>query len=134
MQNSHATPLDPAEYAIFVYLITIRDGHLTDQRLSPMQWEGAAVPVSFSPGEIDPGQAIQMRVGSFTSTPVDIEYRRKRRYSEQTGVALRWTDLDKDGVATIPISLMEDPSSIEITAVRVSGDIWRKANGGFVIH
>jgi len=133
-QNNSATPIDPDEYPIFDYLVTIRDGELKEQRLPPIRWEGPAVPVTFEPGTVDSGQSIQMRVGTYVDAAVDIEYQTTWRFAKFNGVALRWTKLNADGIATIPISRGEAPADIRITAVHVSGDVWRKAYGGFVIR
>jgi len=133
-QNNYATPLDPAEYAIFDYLVSIRNGRWEEQRLPPIRWKGPDIPVTFLPSTVVPGRPLQVRVGSYAEAAVDIEYRTTRQFSQDNGVALRWTNLNSQGIATIPLPLLEDPATVRITAVRVSGDIWRKAHGGFVIR
>jgi hypothetical protein len=133
-QNNVATPIDPAEYAIFDYLVSIHDGKWQEQRLPPIRWQGPEVPVTFIPSTVEPGRAIQVRVGNYSDAAVDIEYRTTRRFSHDNGVALRWTNLNTDGIATIQLPLLEEPASVEITAVRVNGDPWRKAHGGFIIR
>ena len=133
-QNNYATPIDPAEYAIFDYLVSIRDGQWEEQRVPPIRWEGPEIQVTFTPSTVEPGRPIQMRVGNYADAAVDIEYRTTRRFSKDNGVALRWTHLNSQGIATIPLPLLEDPATVQITAVRVSGDVWRKAHGGFVIR
>jgi hypothetical protein len=133
-QNNSATPIDPAGYAIFDYLVWIRDGKLEERRLPPIRWEGAAVPVSFAPSVVERGQPIQMRAGSYSDATVDIEYQTTLRFSAFHGVALRWANLNANGVATLSIPRLQDPATIQITAVRASGDVWRKAYGGFVVR
>jgi len=133
-QKNFATPIDPDEYAIFNYLVSIQDGKLKERRLPPIRWQDQAVPVTFTPSTVEPGQAIQMRVATYSDVTVDIEYQTAWRYGKNDAVALRWTNLNTDGVATIPISHLQDPLTVQITAVRVSGDIWRKAHGGFVVQ
>jgi hypothetical protein len=133
-QNNAATPIEPAEYAIFDYAVSIRDGQWKAQRLPPIRWEGPVVPVTFVPGTIRPGQSMRMRVGAYTDAAVDIEYRSTFHFATDTGIALRWASLSADGIATIPISRIQDPVSIQITAVKVGGDVWRQAQGGFIVR
>lgn len=132
-QKNFATPIDAKDYAVFDYVVSIEGGKLEARRLAPIRWQGPAVPVEFKPLPVAPGQPIQMRVGTYASAAVDIEYRSTWRFSGYTGIALRWATLNGDGVATIPISGLQDPVAVEISAVRVSGDVWRKAHGGFVV-
>ena len=133
-QKNSATPIDPAEYAIFDYLVWIRNGKLEERRLPPIRWEGAAVPVSFAPSTVERGQPIQIRAGTYSDAAVDIEYQTTLRFSTFNGVALRWANLNANGVATLSIPRLQDPATIQITAVRASGDVWRKAYGGFVVR
>ena len=133
-QNNAATPIEPAEYAIFDYVVSIRDGQWEAQRLPPIRWEGPVVPVTFVPGTVRPGQSMRMRVGAYRDAAVDIEYRSTFRFATDTGIALRWASLSADGIATVPTSRIQDPVSIQITAVKVGGDVWRKAQGGFVVR
>lgn len=133
-QNNFTAPIDPAEFAIFNYLVSIRDGKLKERRVTSTDGEGPVVPVTFIPSTVRPGQSIQMRVGTYSDAAVDIEYRTTGRFSEFNCVASRWTTLNTDGVATIPIPGLQDPATTQITAVRVSGDVWRKARGGFVVR
>lgn len=133
-QKNFATPIDPAEYAIFNYLVSIRDGKLEERLVPSANGEEPVVPVTFIPSTVRPGQSIQMRVGTYADSAVDIEYRTTGRFSGYNCVASRWTTLNTDGVSTIPIPGLQDPATIQITAVRVSGDVWRKARGGFVVR
>ena len=133
-QNNFATPIDPAEYTIFNHLVSIRDGKLQEQPVPPIQWEDPVVPVTFTPSTVEPRQSMQMRVGTYSDAAVDIEYQTTWRYFKFNCVASRWTSLNKDGVATIPIPGLQDPAATQITAVRVSGGVWRKASGGFVVR
>ncbi len=133
-QNNFATPIDPAGYAIFNYLVSIREGTLKERRGPATDGEGPVVPVTFVPGTVKPGESIQMRVGTYADAAVDIEYRTTWRFSEFNCVASRWTTLNTAGVATIPIPGLQDPATTQVTAVRVSGDVWRKAQGGFVVR
>jgi len=133
-RQKNSPTLDPAEYAIFDYLVSLSDGKLEARRLPPIRWEVPAVPVTFYPGTVDPGQSLQMRVGTYSDAAVDIEYRTVWRFAQVDGVALRWTALNAAGVATIPLPHLTEPAKIQITAVRVSGDIWRKALGGFIVR
>ncbi len=120
-QNNFATPIDPAEYAIFNYLVSIRDGKLKEQRVPPIDWEAPVVPVTFTPSTLEPRQSTQMRVGTYSDAAVDIEYQTTWRYFKFNCVASRWTSLNTDGVATIPVAGLQDPATTQITAVRVSG-------------
>jgi hypothetical protein len=132
--RNFSTPLDPADYAIFDYVVSIGRGKLEARRLTPIHWQDPAIPVRFRPHAVAPGQPIQIQVGTYWSGAVDIEYRSTWRFFTYTGIALRWATFDRDGVATIPINGLQDPVTVEIRAVRVSGDIWRKAQGGFAVR
>lgn len=96
--------------------------------------QGPAVPVTFIPNTVERGQPIQLRVGTYSDAAVDIEFQTTYRFVKINGVALRWASLNTNGVATIPMPRLQDPATIQIAAVRVSGDVWRKARGGFVIR
>ncbi len=133
-QNNIASPVQPAEYAIFDYLISIRNGSMWEQRLPPIRWEGPPVLITFTPGVVHAGQTLQLRVGNYSGTSVDIEFQRISRFARSNGIALRWVNLGLNGMATIPVSRLEDPGSVQITAVRVSGNQWQKASGGFIIQ
>ena len=132
--RNFATPIDPAEYPIFNYLVSIRDGKLEERRVPPIAWEDPVVPVTFTPSTVEPRQSMQMRVGTYAVAAVDIEYQTTWRYFKFNCVASRWTSLNSAGVATIPIPGLQDPAATQITAVRVSGGAWRKASGEFVVR
>jgi hypothetical protein len=133
-QKNYATPIDPADYAIFDYVVSIHDGTLQERRLPPIRPEDPAVPVTFMPGAVKSGQSIRMRVGNYSDAAVDIEYQTTYRFAKSNGIALRWANLDSNGIATIAFPRLQDPGITRITAVRTSGDVWRKASGGFAVQ
>jgi hypothetical protein len=133
-QRNSGTPIDPVAYAIFDTLVSLRDGKWSEQRVPPIRWEEPGETVTFTPGTAHRGQSVQIRVGSHANAALDIEYETTWRYSQTHGVALKWVTLNADGFATIPLGRSLEPQSIKITAVRLSGDVWRKAQGGFVIR
>lgn len=91
------------------------------------------VEVRFDPAAAHPGEPYKVIVRNIRSSVVDVEYSTVQNGIEQVGRVKEWCALDDQGHARLTVPPGMSPGTIKLTAIRVSGGPWRRAEGSLTI-